>query len=361
MYCDYNATAPLRDSVKKELMSAFDLLGNPSAVHSYGRNVRGCIERARNTIADYFKTDAQNVIFTSGATEANNMILKNHKGPVFLSSIEHSSVFNARIDAQSIAVNEDGVVDLYHLESLLKNAEGTMPLVAVMAANNETGVIQPIQDVFNLCKKYQALLHVDAVQAVGKLEQETYNCATTMTISGHKLGALSGIGALIKKSDYHPTALINGGGQERRMRSGTENILGIISLGKAIEDLCHDDWHSTQHIREHLESMMLKAVPNTIIFGHKVSRLPNTIDVAMPGVSSDLQLMLFDQQNIAISSGSACSSGKIQSSRVLKAMNVDPLLINNAIRISFGTKTTLDQAEDLFKAWFGIYQKHHKK
>ncbi len=363
MYCDYNATAPLRPAVREVLRSAFDFVGNPSSIHKYGQDVRSHMEKAREKVATFFGSAPKNVIFTSGATEANNMVLRQHPGPVLVSAIEHDSVYICRGDRPTIEVHSNGLINLDHLKDCLKffssdpsSVNGSV-MIAVMAANNETGVIQPLDDIFDIASTYKALVHVDAVQAIGKHFFD-YARATTITLSGHKLGALAGIGALIKKPDYHPKALIEGGGQERGFRSGTENMMGILSLGAAITDLQNDDWSAVEVLRDRLEAMILDVAPEAVIFGKESPRLQNTINIAMPFVKSDLQLMLFDQKNIAVSSGSACSSGKVKTSRVLKAMKAASSLVNHAIRISFGTDVTEDMIHTLFTAWSQIYKAH---
>ena len=356
MYFDYNATSPLRPCVKKLLSESLDLFGNPSSVHAYGREVRKHIEHARDQVGTYFKRPSKHVIFTSGATEANNLAIHAHNGPVIISEIEHDSlfVFQDRPHTRILRVNTDGIIDLSHLEELLTQT-GSGTLVCIMAAHNETGVIQPIPSILDLCEKYESFLHLDAVQSIGKLSMD-YSKIYSITCSGHKIGGLSGSGALVKSSTLTPKALIRGGGQERGYRSGTENTLGIMSLGCAIEDVQNDDFLKISRRINRFETAIKEfAQGNITIFSEKVGRIGNTCNISMHNVKSELQLMNFDLKNIAVSTGSACSSGKVKISRSLKAMGVSDDLASSAIRISIGFGTIDPEIDTLIEAWKDIY------
>jgi cysteine desulfurase len=358
MYFDYNATSPLRPCVKKLLSESLDLFGNPSSVHAYGREVRKHIEHARDQVGAYFKRPSKHVIFTSGATEANNLAIHTHNGPIIISGIEHDSlfVFQDRPHTHILRVNTDGIIDLCHLEELLTQT-GSGTLVCVMAAHNETGVIQPIPSILELCEKHRAFLHLDAVQSVGKLSMD-YSKIYSITCSGHKIGGLSGSGGLLKSSTLTPKTLIRGGGQERGYRSGTENALGILSLGCAIEDIQNDDFLKISRRINRFEAAVKEFAQGTItIFSEKVGRIGNTCNISMHNVKSELQLMNFDLKNIAVSTGSACSSGKVKISRSLKAMGVSDDLASSAIRISIGFGTTDEEIDTLIEAWKDIYTK----
>lgn len=346
----------MRSVVKSLIAENMEIFGNPSSVHKYGRDVRARIEVARDQIARYFKTASKHVIFTSGATEANNMVVHAHKGPLIISATEHDSlfVFKDRPDTHILGVTGEGVVDLDHLSQLLgKTGEGS--LVCVMAAHNETGVIQPISQIAELCKKHYALLHVDAVQSVGKLSMD-YADINSITCSGHKIGGLSGVGALVKSQGYLPKAIIQGGGQERSYRSGTENALGIMAMGAAIEDIQNDDFLKIARRINRFEAAVLDyATDHLTIFSHKTPRIGNTTNIGMHSVKSELQLMNFDLKGIAVSTGSACSSGKVKISRSLKAMGVEDSVASSAIRISIGFGTTDQEIDTLIQGWKDIY------
>jgi len=357
MYFDYNATAPLRPQARHAMTDAMDLVGNPTSVHAYGRKVRSCIENTRTLLGDVFGVASKNVIFTSGATEANNMVIQQHRGPVLVSAIEHDSVFTVRDDVHVIKVTHEGIIDLSHLEILLKKQEneGTPPaLVCVLAAHNETGIIQPIEEIMTLCKEYGAMVHIDAVQSFTKTKQ-AYKGATSIAISAHKIGGPSGVGALIKSEKFHPKALIRGGGQERSFRSGTENFLGITGFGAAVQDALTDDHVSIQKRRDSFERELCAFLSDVTIFGKKGERLSNTSNFAMPGKKSEILLMHFDQKNIAVSSGAACSSGKVKISRSLKAMGISEDLAKGALRISIGTETTDHEVACLIQACKDIF------
>lgn len=359
MFFDYNATSPLRPSVKHAIEDSLGLCGNPSSVHKYGRDVRAKVEEARDRIASYLGCPSKDVIFTSGATEANNMVLSSHKGPKIISAIEHDSLYadftSQQKDIFELNVKDNGVVDTNHLEQLLQQS-GEHTLVAVMAANNETGVIQPIEEISHICQKYQAHLHVDAVQTFGKIPFN-YSAASSLAISGHKIGAPSGVGVLIKSDKFSPKALIRGGGQERSYRSGTENTLGIIGLGAAIDAVSNNEEEQARKLRDKFENAIVAFCSEVQIFGKSASRLPNTSNLNMPGVKSELQLMNFDLHGIAVSTGSACSSGKVKSSRVLEKMGVPVDIATTALRVSFGFANTDKECDALIKTWKSIFQK----
>ncbi|MDH3738481.1 MAG: aminotransferase class V-fold PLP-dependent enzyme, partial [Alphaproteobacteria bacterium] len=233
VYLDYNATAPLRPEVATAMTAAFELCGNASSVHRFGRLARRAVEDARETLAAAVGATAPEIVFTSGGTEANNLVLLGIERPVFISAIEHDSVRAARDDAGIIQVDSDGVIDLNYLERLLSAADGPA-LVSVMVANNETGVVQPIDKVVALARRYDALIHCDAVQALGKIPLSFATLdVDMMTLSAHKLGGPQGVGALIVRDGLNLAPLLRGGGQERSRRAGTENVAGICGFGAA--------------------------------------------------------------------------------------------------------------------------------
>ncbi len=358
IYLDYNATTPLLPYARLAMVEAFDCLGNPSSVHSHGRAARKSLEKARSQTAEYFDLAPRNITFTSGATEANNMILKGFEGNVFVSAVEHDSALNIRKDAAIIPVDRNGIVILDVLAQLLKDSS-TPALVCILAVNNETGVIQPIDEILKICQSNNAHLHVDAVQAVGKISLPWQNISS-FTISAHKFGGPKGVGALIINGPLQLKILIEGGGQERGVRAGTENIIGIVGMGAALATP-QFDWQKLLPLQKKLETSLLKACPDAIIFGREATRISNTTSIAMPGVSSEVQLIHFDLHNISVSSGAACSSGKVKASHVLKAMGISDELSKCALRISYGWKTTEDNIDHCIAAWINLLQTQAKK
>lgn len=348
IYLDYNATTPLLPHARRAMIEAFDCLGNPSSVHSHGRNARRLLERAREQVANYFTIPARNITFTSGATEANNIIVKGFEGSVFVSAVEHDSVLNIKESTTIIPVDSYGIVDLNALEELL-NTANTQVLVCVIAVNNETGVIQPIDQILQLCNKNKAHLHVDAAQAVGKIDLD-WSSFPSFTISAHKFGGPKGIGALIINGSLSLNTLIKGGGQERGLRAGTENIIGASGMGAALA-APQFNWENLLPLQQYLERNLLDIFPNAVIFAKEAQRVSNTTAIALPGVLSEVQLMHFDLNNISVSSGAACSSGKVKQSHVLKAMKVADSLSRCALRISTGWNTTREDINGFINAW----------
>jgi len=361
IYLDYNATTPITPHARHAMIETFDCLGNPSSVHAHGRDARKILENARTQVANYFAVPARNITFTSGATEANNMILKGFTGNIFVSAVEHDSVLSIRKDATIIPVDENGIVNLEALQNLLKNSASFAPsaLVCILAVNNETGAIQPIDEILQVCKKYNAHLHVDAAQAVGKVYFD-WNSLPSFTISAHKFGGPKGIGAIIINGSLHLKILIEGGGQERSLRSGTENIIGAVGMGAVLAGP-QFNWKTLLPFQENLERNILGYCPEATIFAHTATRVSNTTSVAMPGVQSEVQLMHFDLNNISVSSGAACSSGKVKASHVLKAMGVSDELSKCALRISYGWNTTEEDINQCISVWASLYDIQTKK
>ncbi|MCX7343832.1 MAG: cysteine desulfurase family protein [Proteobacteria bacterium] len=354
IYLDYNATTPIIPAAQKAMFEAFACLGNPSSVHHHGRETRKLLESAREKVATYFGLPARNVTFTSGATEANNLILKGFKGIVLNSAVEHDSVLNVRSDAITVPVNEDGIINLEALEKLLKANDES--LVCVLAVNNETGVVQPIAEILQICQKYNSHLHVDAAQAVGKITLN-WQDLPSFTISAHKFGGPQGIGAIIINKPLTLSSLIKGGGQERGLRAGTENIIGAVGMGAAFGF----DFSTLKPLQEKLENGILNSCPQAIIFGKSSERVTNTTNVFMPNVSSEVQLMHFDLNKISISSGAACSSGKVKTSHVLRAMGIPEETAKCAVRISTGWNTTESDVNQCIAVWTDLFNSQHFK
>lgn len=364
-YLDWNATAPLRGEARAAMAAAFDVFGNPSSIHTEGRAARRLMEDARAAVAAAMGADARNVVFTSGGTEANALALapglrKVGHGPavrLIVSAVEHpSALAGGRFAPEEVAVlpvRPSGVVNLDALAALLKTSPPA--LVSVMLANNETGAIQPIPEVAALVHEAGCLLHVDAVQALGKILFNIKELqADIISVSGHKVGSPKGIGALVLADGIDGLApLQRGGGQEQGRRAGTENILGIVGFGAAVRAAMAalpQTAARMEALRERLEAG-LRAVSGVTIFADEAPRLPNTTLVALPGLKAETAVIGFDLEGVAVSSGSACSSGKVQPSHVLEAMGADPALIRGAIRLSLGWETTEADIDRCLEAW----------
>jgi cysteine desulfurase len=353
-YLDYNATAPVKAEVIAAMRAALERTGNPSSVHGFGREARRALERAREAVAAMIGAAPSQVVFTSGGTEANNQALGCARGSVVVSTIEHDSVLAAAPDAERAAVDPEGRIDLARLERQLASTRPA--LVSAMLANNETGVIQPVREVVEVARRHGARVHCDAVQAGGKLEIAALG-ADFLALSAHKLGGPQGVGALVLGAGIEPAALLRGGGQERRWRPGTENVAGIVGFGRACELAIADaDWRRrTGVLRDQLEARIAAIAPGARVFGRGAERLPNTSCLTMPGVSNQTQLIEFDLAGVAISTGSACSSGKVGPSHVLAAMAVDPAEAATAIRVSFGWASTPHDVERFALVWSRLY------
>lgn len=352
IYLDYNATTPVNESAKKAILHSLDLLGNPSSIHTYGRDVRKVFENARDQIAQFLNVAARNITFTSGATEANNLIINGFNGNILIESTAHDSLLNAKSGSTLISVNDQGIINTNDLEEKLAKSKAPT-LVAIMAVNNETGVIQPIQEILAICVKYKAHLHVDAVQAVGKISVN-YASLPSFSLSAHKFGGPKGIGALVINQPLTIKPLLKGGGQERSLRAGTENLIGAVGMGAALSEEMFNNEKLTE-LRDYLEKSINSISKDVVFFGNNSPRVFNTSAFALPGVKSEIQLMQFDTNKIAISSGSACSSGKVKTSHVLKAMGITDDIAKCAIRVSMGFKTTKSEIDEFLKVWQKIY------
>ncbi|PWC75164.1 cysteine desulfurase family protein [Azospirillum sp. TSH64] len=354
VYLDHNATAPLKPEVKAAMGQAMDLVGNPSSVHAFGRSARRAVEEARAAVATLVGVKPAQVLFTGSGTEANNFALRGFPGRRALTSaIEHESVLAAQPGAERFGVDRDGVADLDDLERRLAAAD-TPALVSLMLVNNETGVIQPVADAARIAHAHGALLHCDAVQAAGRMPLSLPDLGVDlMTLSAHKLGGPTGVGALILAEGLEPDALIRGGGQERRKRAGTENLLGIVGFGAAAR-LALDglaEAADRASLRDRLEREALAAIPHARVMGAGAARVANTSCLMLAGLAGETQVMTLDLAGVAVSAGSACSSGKVKPSHVLAAMGEDDRSAASAIRVSLGW-TSDDEAVDRFlTAW----------
>lgn len=370
-YLDWNATAPLRAEARAAMAAALDCAGNPSSVHAEGRAARHFIEKAREQVAALVGAQPKAVTFTASGTEANNLALnpawqRGDQAPIgrlLVSAIEHASVraggqFAAET-TEEIPVTAGGVVDTAALAQRLAAlaAQGSRAMVSVMLANNETGVLQPISEVAAVVRAVGALLHVDAVQGPGRIAIDINDLgADLLSLSAHKLGGPKGAGALIRRDEALHLArpLIRGGGQERGLRAGTENVAAIAGFGAAAEAALRDleaDSRRMAALRQRLEEGLQKATPKLMIFGRESPRLPNTVLAALPGMKAETAVIALDLAGFAVSSGAACSSGKVQASHVLAAMGASEEVARGGVRISLGASTTEAEIDRFIEAW----------
>ena len=365
IYLDYNATAPIRPEAIDAMTRAFAVGGNPSSVHAAGRSARAIVEHARNEVAALVGGPASTVIFTSGGTEANALAIESAVATgskrLIVSAVEHDSVLESAkasgAAVEYLPVTADGVADLEWLSARLANwdAADGRPFLALMLANNETGVIQPVREASEIVRAADGWLHVDAIQAAGKIITDSRALgADTLVVSAHKLGGPQGVGALT----FGPRATMvrrqHGGGQERGRRAGTENVAGIAGFGAAaMASLRHKEiqagWRdaAAQRLKTH----------GAVVIGESAVRLPNTLCIAAAGYGAELQVMALDLAGIMVSAGSACSSGKVKASHVLVAMGLHDLA-GCAIRVSGGWATTEQDWAAFAAAWEQVHSRH---
>jgi cysteine desulfurase len=353
VYLDHNAASPLRSEAREAVAAALDIGANPSSVHAPGRAARAMIEDARAQVAALAGVSTDEIIFTSGATEANNLALKGVAVERRLvSAVEHVSVLEA-VQNESIPVDAHGVVDLAALARMLAG-EQRPTLVSVMAANNETGVVQPIAEIARIVHQAGALFHCDAAQAPGRLALEPIVLAAdVVSLSSPKIGGPLGVGALVVRDGIELSALLLGGGQERRLRAGTENLSGIAGFGAAAQAV-RNDLGATPHVaalRDRLEVEALSMAAEARIVGADASRLANTSALALPGIPAESQIMALDLAGIAVGAGAACSSGKISRSHVLTAMGLPDEIAMATIRVSLSSTTTAADIDAFLAAW----------
>lgn len=365
VYLDWNATTPLRPEARAAMAAAWELVGNPSSVHTEGRRARRLVEDARAALAGALGAVPRNVIFTSGGTEANATALSpglrgRSGGPVqrlLVSAIEHASVLAGGgfepEEMSRIAVAPSGVLDLDDLRARL--AAGPPALVSIMAANNETGALQPFHEAAQIVHEAGGLLHVDAIQTLGKIALDINAMgADLVSLSAHKIGGPKGVGALVlAEGVVGLDPLLRGGGQERGHRAGTENVAGIAGFGAAVKaamGVLEADAGRLKRLRDRLEAG-LRQTPGMIIFAAETARLPNTTLFTVPGLRAETAVIGFDLEGIAVSSGSACSSGKVQPSHVLEAMGYGPNLAQGAVRLSLGWSTAEADVDCCLQAW----------
>jgi cysteine desulfurase len=355
VYLDHNATAPVRPAAIEAMAAALKAGGNPSSIHAEGRAARGRTEAAREALAALADVRTSEVFFTSGGTEANALALSPALLPnpdqaiLLVSAVEHVCVLEghrfSKDRVEIVPVTPDGLIDLDRLGARIAAAPEGAVMVALQWANNETGVIQPIAAVAEMVHARKGRLHVDGVQGAGKLAFTRRALgADSVALSAHKLGGPQGVGALI----LGPGLVIDhkmliGGGQERGTRAGTENVPGIAAFGAAVREAAAalpTETARLASLRDACEAALLEHVPGAVIFGAGVERLPNTLCFAIPGLKAETALMAFDLGGVALSSGSACSSGKVKRSHVLAAMGVLDDLAACALRLSLGWSST---------------------
>lgn len=351
LYLDANATEPLRPEARAAAIAAMDLAGNPASVHAAGRAARRVLETARRQVAARFGAEPGGVVFTSGGTEANALAIRGLGAGrrVLVGATEHPAVLAAAPGAERVPVLADGTLDLAALEAAL---DGPPALVCLMAANNETGVLHPLAQAAALCRAAGAALHVDAVQAAGRVTVSLAALgADSLALSGHKLGGPKGAGALLLAPGRDMPALIAGGGQERGRRGGTEALPAIAGMGAAAEAAEPDAAARLAAQRDRIAEGVARLAPEALFPGADAPRLPNTLSVLLPGVAAETQVIALDLAGVQISAGAACSSGKVAASAVLQAMGFGDLA-GCAIRVSLPWNAP-DDAPERFLAAFG--------
>lgn len=367
IYFDWNAGAPLLADARAAMVDALDGIGNPSSVHAEGRAARARIETARRAVAKLAGVPAEAVTFASGGTEANLTALSPEMeidgAPVrfsrlLVSAVEHPSVRAggrfARIDMGTVPVNAAGRIKLSELQRQLAEIDGPV-LVSLMAVNNETGVIQPVAEAAEIVHDAGGMLHVDAIQAAGRLPlADIADAADILTLSAHKIGGPCGVGAVVRsRAGLRIAPLLTGGGQEGRARAGTENVPAIAGFGAAAAaaEAALADCAEIARLRDWLEAELVTISPDVTVFGADQARVCNTTCFAVPGLSAETLVIAFDLEGVAVSSGSACSSGKVEASHVLAAMGIDPETAKGAIRVSLGPTSSGSEVERFLSVW----------
>lgn len=360
-YLDYNATAPIRPEVIELMTKIMGKVGNASSVHGHGRAARKYVEDARIQVANMCGVEPEQVIFTSGATEATNAALCQFKDKkTIISSIEHPAVKDSLPNAIEVPVTSDGLVDMTAYEQLMN--EGEPPaLVSIMLVNSETGVIQPVAKMAKIAKDKGALFHTEVVQAAGRINISLETLGVDyMSLSAHKFAGPQGVGALILRKGLEAPKFMRGGGQERNCRAGTHNTAGIAGMGLAAQ-MASDQMDQYQQIgkmRDDLEKRLKEISDKVVIYGEDALRICNTTNVGVPGLPAQTQMMALDLDGISVSSGSACSSGSFKPSHVLMAMGVSEEDAKCALRISLGWNTTSADIDAFIDSWSKLVGRH---
>ncbi len=358
VYLDYNASAPLWPSVKEAIREAMDICGNPSATHADGRATRALMEKARRKIAEVMDINAAQVVFTSGGTEANGLAMHMFADKVSLcSQIEHPAVREWVPESHQLPVTSSGVLDL---EVAAQRIESLRPdCVSLMSANNETGVIQPLEEVKEMAEKVGAWMHVDGVQSFMKKPHSFPQMGIqSFAISAHKIGGPQGVGALILQEGTILPHLIRGGAQERNRRAGTPNVLGIVGMGAAIEAIESYDWSKTERLWKDLQARLKALSPHIKIHGEESPRISNTLSFSYELMTNEEMMMALDLEGISVSAGAACSSGKVTENHVLRAMGIQA---GHNLRVSLGWDTTEAEIEKVLGVFESLIHKQEKR
>jgi len=364
IYLDYNATAPIRPEVIELIVEVMEEGGNPSSVHSIGRKAKSRMEQARSTIASAVNCRPQMIIFTSGGTEANNMaVLTCERTRLITSNTEHDSIRSASSrfagEVRQLPVDQDGLINPDELKVLLEE-DGKNTVISILYANNETGVIQDVKSIAAIAHEAGALLHIDAIQALAKVPIDFFDMGVDMmSLSSHKTGGPQGVGALISNEKLPVKSFVMGGGQEVGRRGGTENIAGIAGFARAVSMIPQslEKMKQLESWRDEIEKKLLKYAPAARFLGENAKRLPNVTNIYMPNVTSETQVINFDLEKICISSGSACSSGKVKSSHVIAAMSDDETIATSTIRVSLGWGSERSDVDAFIKSWKKQYDR----
>ncbi len=366
IYLDNNATTSLHPKVKETIIANLDNYGNPSSLHELGREMNYRLEIARKEVADFLNCDPSEIVFTAGASEGNNAVLKSFaanccgktciaSSHIITSAIEHPSVLNTlQVQAESnnsdvtfLPVDEFGLINPEDVEKAIRS---DTRLISIMYANNEIGTIQPVEEIVAIATKHNIPFHTDAVQAIGKIDIDLQKLPVDfLTLSGHKIHAPKGIGVLFKRNGSKSFCpLISGGHQENAQRAGTENTLGILALAESLKQLKIEMKQEIAHLtklRDRLHQGIIKNLPNVKLNGHPDLRLPNTVNLSFMNVEGEAILLRLDLFEVAVSTGSACSSGSLDPSHVLLALGVDPEVAYSSIRFSFGRDNTIEEVD----------------
>ncbi|HSF96183.1 MAG TPA: cysteine desulfurase family protein [Thermohalobaculum sp.] len=367
VYLDWNATAPLRPEARAAMLEAMDAVGNPSSVHAEGRAAKAIVEKARGQVAALVGCEPSEVVFTSGATEAAALMVRQVER-ILAADIEHDAVLAHRSGTYCVGLTGIRQSGIAHFSwSEVSRGLDTQSILALQGANSETGVMQPLESHSASFDRYHILHATDIAQLVGKIPSAfRAHFAAMALVSGHKIGGPAGTGALIARSGMQISAVFPGGGQEMGRRSGTENVIGIAGFGAAAEaaerDLEAGVWERVERLRDDLEDRLASAAPDLQIFGRDAPRLPNTSCFAVRGWKGETQVMQMDLGGFAVSAGSACSSGKVnKASRVLLAMGFDEVTASSAIRVSMGPTTTEAEVMAFADAWTEQYRRRRER
>ena len=365
IYLDNSATTPIKSEVLQEMMPYLTTeYGNASSLYSVGRSAKRAIEKARNRVAELLNCNHNEIYFTGGGSESDNIALKGfayankEKGNhIITSKIEHPAILETcktlerqGFEVSYINVNEDGIIDV---EELRKSIKTNTILISVMTANNEVGTVQPIEEIAKIAHDNNIVFHTDAVQAIGNVRIDVEKMKIDMlSLSSHKINGPEGVGALYIKNGIEVEKFINGGHQEKDRRAGTENVAGIVGIGKAAEIARKNmETHirNLSKIRDYYIKKVQKEIPNIRINGSMENRLPGNANISFKGINASELIFKLDERGICVSSGSACSSGNTNPSHVLTAMNVPEVYLNSAIRTTFGDNNTFEQVDYVVK------------